>query len=173
MGLVSDLNLRFYEGRINGNKTWRPTDRVNIEQSASGRLEGRVLQYVKAGHQIRVSVLRQQRFVSIVVYYCALLCTFLWYISLLTGQLTNCVGAVLTHKKCTENNFRRNLIQASPPNSRQGGVLCMCNATKKRSKSKQDGIKLEMSFGSLTTQAGLACASPGENIANVCSLNSP
>ena len=25
----------------------QPTDRVNIEQSASGRLEGRVLQYVK------------------------------------------------------------------------------------------------------------------------------
>ena len=44
--LVSDLHLRFYGGRINGNKTWRrlTIDRVNIEQSASWRLEGRVLQ---------------------------------------------------------------------------------------------------------------------------------
>ena len=49
IGQVSDLHGRFYGGRINGDKTWRrrPTDddRVNIEQSASGRLEGRVLQY--------------------------------------------------------------------------------------------------------------------------------
>ena len=46
-GQVSDLYWRFYGGRINGDKTWQPTttDRVNIEQSASGRWAGRVLQY--------------------------------------------------------------------------------------------------------------------------------
>ena len=31
--------------RDNDRPTNQPTDRVNIEQSASGRLEGRVLQY--------------------------------------------------------------------------------------------------------------------------------
>ena len=45
IGLVSDLNRRFYGDRINGDRpTNRPTNRVNVEQSASGRLEGRVLQ---------------------------------------------------------------------------------------------------------------------------------
>ena len=44
-GQVSDLHWRFYGGRINGNKMWRwPTNRVNIEQSASGRWTGRLLQ---------------------------------------------------------------------------------------------------------------------------------
>ena len=49
IGQVSDLHGRFYGGRINGDKTWRQpttTDRVNIEQSASGRWTGRVLQYI-------------------------------------------------------------------------------------------------------------------------------
>ena len=32
--------------RDDNQPTNQPTDRVNIEQSASGRLEGRVLQYI-------------------------------------------------------------------------------------------------------------------------------
>ena len=45
-GQVSDLHWKFYGGRINGDKTWRrqPTNRVNIEQYASRRWIGRVLQ---------------------------------------------------------------------------------------------------------------------------------
>ena len=47
IGQVSDYHWRFYGGRINGDKTWRrqPTTTGWIEQSASGRYTGRVLQY--------------------------------------------------------------------------------------------------------------------------------
>ena len=66
-GQFSDLHWRFYLGRINGNKTWQPTtttmtDRVNIEISAWGRLEGRVLQYIadyiqhQQGHEKRIII---------------------------------------------------------------------------------------------------------------------
>ena len=49
IGQFSNLHGRFYGGRINGDKTWQPTDdddRLNIEQSASGRWTGSVLQFV-------------------------------------------------------------------------------------------------------------------------------
>ena len=58
IGQVSDLHGRFYGGRINGDKTWRrrPTDRVNIEQSASGRWTGRVLQLISEPSYVKLKL---------------------------------------------------------------------------------------------------------------------